>query len=116
MTRSEKILFILAMILAVAALVLGAFSTYFGVSAQIARAAYEAEGNVGNSLGVGFLLVFMLISFVASAGATLFSTVLFLIRPIRSRAFRVRRASRTAIAVMIVLLLVQCVFLVLGIL
>ena len=116
MTKGERFLFILAMILAVASLVLGAFSTYFGVSAQIARAAYEAEGNVGNSLSIGFLLVFMLISFVASAGATLLSTVLFLIRPVRSRAFRVRRASRTAIAVMVVLLVVQSVLLVLGVL
>lgn len=114
MTKGEKILFVIAVILAVAAVLAGAFTTYFGVSAQIIKVAHEADGNIGTGLGLGFTLVFMLLGFIASAAATFLSVVLFMVKPVRSAQLRVRRVSRTAVAVLVVLLIVQAVFFLLG--
>ena len=114
MTKGEKVLFVIAVILAIAAVLAGAFTTYFGVSAQIVKIAHEADGNISTGLGLGFMLVFMLLGFIASAVATFLSVVFFMAKPVRSACLRIRRISRTAVAALVILLIVQAVFFVLG--
>ena len=114
MTTGEKILFVFAIVLAVAALVFGVFCIYFGVSAQILKLAHEAEAGLGTGIGLGFTLVFMLLAFVASGGATLLSVALFAARPVRSQVLAVRRSARITVIALLVLLIVQSVLFVLG--
>jgi len=113
MKTSEKVLFILGAILAIAAALLGIFAMYFGVSALVAVHVTGVEG--AESIGVAFAMVFMIIFSVVAIGTALVAAILLLIRPARVEAPFVRRASRIllwlllSIAALLLALFVACI-------
>lgn len=105
MKASEKVLFVIGAVLSIVALLLGCLAAYFGASALIAVHVHGANG--AESIGVAFMLVFLLIFSFASWGTALLAVILLLIRPARTQHPRVRRWSR----VHIILLLMICLLL-----
>ncbi|MBE6580494.1 MAG: hypothetical protein E7650_02635 [Ruminococcaceae bacterium] len=109
MKKGEIVVFVIAMILAAGAIVVGAFSVYFGVAVQIEEVAHGADPNMGSAIGLGFLLVFLVIAFMISVPCTVISLVLLLLAPVKAALTSVRRASRVLVVVLAVLLVLQVV-------
>ena len=92
MKTSEKVLFIIGAFFALAATLIAVFAAYFGIAALVN---VHIHGVVGiESIGVAFLVVFMIIFSAVAIGAALVAATLLLIRPARSEMLRVRRISR----------------------
>ena len=108
MKKSTRILFIIGAVLTVAALVLACFAAYFGVAALISIHFHDVGGT--QSIGVAFMLVFLVIFAFCAWGAALLGAILLLIGPARGEPSRLRRWSR------IFLLLLLGVSLLLGLL
>lgn len=99
MKTSERVLFIIGVILTAAALLLACFAAYFGISSLISLRFHGVQGT--ESIGVAFMLVFLVIFSFATWAASLLAAILLLIRPVRTQHPRVRRWSR----VLLILLL-----------
>ncbi len=99
MKTREKVLFIIGALLTVAALVLAALAMYFGVSALIAVHIHGTQG--AESIGVAFMLVFLVIFAFFAWGTALLAAILLLVRPARTEHVRVRRWSRILLLVLL---------------
>ncbi|MBE6604736.1 MAG: hypothetical protein E7639_03405 [Ruminococcaceae bacterium] len=109
MKNRERVLFVIAIIVAVGAIVVGAFSLYFGVAVQIEEVAHGTDPDMGSAIGLGFLLVFFVMTFMISVPCTLISLVLLLLGPVKVSFVPVRRVSRVLVCVLAVLLVLQVV-------
>ena len=116
MKASEKVFFILGVILALAAVLAACLSAYFGIAALVTVHAHGAKGV--QSIGVAFAMVFMIIFGVISMGAALVSALLLGMRSVRSAVLRIHRTSRIllwlllSLAVFLIALFVLCVVLI----
>ena len=99
MKTSEKVLFIIGAFLTLAAVLVACFAAYFGISALIALHIHGVEGT--ESIGVAFMLVFLVIFSVAAWATALLAAILLLVRPVRVEHMRVRRASRILLLVLL---------------
>ena len=101
MKTSVRVLFIIGALLTAAAILLGIFAMYFGISALIAVHFHGVEGT--ESIGVAFMLVFLVIFAFSSWGTALLAAILLLIRPARTDHARVRRWARIMLFVLLAL-------------
>ena len=95
MKKSEKILFIAALIVSAAALFMAGISAYFGIYFAVLKFGASGDG-IAQAFTAVFFVLFVLISWALSV----LSVPLFVLAPLRSEKTSVRRTSLVVLCVL----------------
>ena len=108
MRKGERILFIVALIVSVAAVLLAAFAAYFGIYYTVMK-----FSDTGDGIAMAFSAVFFVLLALISWCISLVTLPLFALAPLRSESRSVRRTSLVALCVLGALFLLNvCLFIV----